>query len=169
MGSPDVNPVELMVDIIKEHAPEDIWQESPLIGYRSLGNTNRGEIGEEFIRRYLKAAKIPVGNGGRTSRTDMQIAGHRFEAKTASMGAKGTFQFNHVRLDRAYEYLICLGICPNEIMFNMWRKGAVAEGKAGSLVRMAEGQAVTYKLTKKRSDMRPIDDLPDELWDKLSL
>ena len=36
-----MNPVDLLVEVIKEHAPEDIWQESPLIGYRSLGNTNR--------------------------------------------------------------------------------------------------------------------------------
>jgi hypothetical protein len=155
-----MNPVDLLVEIIKEHVPEDIWQGSPLIGYRQLGNTNRGEIGEEFVRRYLKKAGIPVSNGGRTSLTDMQIAGHAFEVKTASLGANGTFQFNHVRLDRKYEYLLCLGICPEEIVFNTWRKGEVAEGTAGHLVRMAEGQAVTYKITKKLSDMRPIADLP---------
>ena len=159
-----MNPIELLVEIIKEHAPEDIWQGSPLLGYRHLGNTNRGEIGEEFVRRYLKESGIPIDNGGRTSRTDMQIAGHAFEVKTASLGANGTFQFNHVRLDRKYEYLLCLGICPEEIVFNMWRKGEVAEGKAGSLVRMAEGQAVTYKLTKKLNDTRPIADLPKYIF-----
>lgn len=158
-----MNPVELLVKIIKEHAPKDIWQGSPLLGYRRLGNTNRGEIGEEFVRRYLKEAGITVGNGGRTSRTDMQIAGHAFEVKTASLGANGTFQFNHVRLDRHYEYLLCLGICPEEIVFNLWGKGEVAEGDAGSLVRMAEGQAVTYKITKKLGDMRPIAELPKDI------
>jgi len=156
-----LNPVELLVKIIKEHAPEDIWQGSPLIGYRQLGNTNRGEIGEEFVRRYLKEAGIAVANGGRTALTDMQIAEHPFEVKTASLGANGTFQFNHVRMDRKYEYLLCLGICPEQIVFNMWRKGEVAEGTAGTLVRMAEGQSVTYKLTKKLSDMRPIAELPN--------
>ena len=45
-------------------------------------------------------------------------------------------------------YLFCLGICPQSIVFDMWKKGDVAENKAGRLVRMAEGQAVTYKLTK---------------------
>lgn len=158
-----MNPVELLVDIIKEHAPEDIWQGSPLIDYRYLGNTNRGEIGEEFVRRYLKEAKIPVSNGSRTALTDMQIAGYAFEVKTASLGANGTFQFNHVRMDRKYEYLLCLGICPEEIVFNMWRKGDVAEGVAGTLVRMAEGQSVTYKLTKKLRDMRPIVGLPNHI------
>lgn len=155
-----MNPVELLVEIIKEHAPEDIWLTSPLIGYRHLGNTNRGEIGEEFVRRYLKAAGIPVSSGRRTSLTDMQIAGKAYEVKTASLGANGTFQFNHVRLDRKYDYLLCLGICPNDLVFNMWRKGEVAEGNAGTMVRMAEGQSVTYKITKKLADMRPIAELP---------
>ncbi len=164
-----MNPVALMAEVIKEHAPEDIWQGSPLIGYRQLGNTNRGEIGEEFIRRYVGKYGIPVGNGGRTSRTDLRIGERRFEVKTASLGAKGTFQFNHVRLDRNYDYLFCLGVCPNEIVFNMWRKGEVAESQAGKLVRMAEGQAVTYKLTKKVDAMRAIETLPSLLRSMLDL
>ena len=155
-----MNPIDLLVEVIREHAPEDIWQESPLIGYRLLGNTNRGEIGEEFIRRYARAHDIPVSNGGRTSPTDLRIGDFRFEVKTASLGANGTFQFNHVRLDRDYDYLFCLGICPNNVVFNMWRKGEVAENRAGRLVRMAEGQAVTYKVTKKLGDMEPIEALP---------
>ena len=153
------DPIELMAQIISEHAPEDIWQDSPLLKYRSLGNTNRGEIGEEFIRRFLTAAGVSVSNGDRTSPTDLAIEGKRFEVKTASMGAKGSFQFNHVRLDRKYDYLLCLGICPHEILFNMWRKGEVAEERAGHLVRMAEGQAVTYKITKKQTDLLPVGQL----------
>lgn len=163
MDPSSMNPVQLLANIIREHAPADIWQESPLIGYRKLGNTNRGEIGEEFLRRYLRAAGIDVSNGGRTSETDLRIAGQRFEVKTASLGANGTFQFNHVRLDRNYNWLLCLGICPFQIVFNMWRKGVVAENQAGRLVRMAEGQAVTYKLTKKLSDMLDISELVKKL------
>ena len=128
-----------------------------------LGNTNRGEIGEEFVRRYLAAHGIDTGNGGRTSKTDIRIDDVRFEVKTASLGAGGTFQFNHVRLDRQYDHLLCLGICPDGVVVNMWRKGAVAEGRAGTLVRMAEGQAVTYKLTKRLSEMNSIEALPDRI------
>ena len=152
--------VDLLAAIIQEHAPVDIWQDSPLIGYRMLGNTNRGEIGETFIRRYLEQHGISVGNGNRTSQTDLRVGTLVFEVKTASLGANRTFQFNHVRLDRRYDYLLCLGICPHQIVFNMWRKGAVAENRAGTLVRMAEGQAVTYKLTKKPDDMVDVTELP---------
>lgn len=158
-----VNPIELLVEIIKKHAPKDIWQGSPVIGYRHLGNTNRGEIGEEFVRRYLEDSKIKVTRGLRTSLTDMGILKNHLEIKTASLGANGTFQFNHVRLDRKYNYLLCLGICPHDIVFGMWRKGDVAEGHAGTLVRMAEGQSITFKITKKLSEMRPISQMPEEI------
>ena len=50
---------------------------------------------------------------------------------------------------------------PNEIVFDAWPKGEVAEGRAGTLVRMAEGQSVTFKLTKKPDGMRRVEDLPD--------
>ena len=163
-----MNAIELLQSIIREHAPEDIWQDSPLIGYRMLGNTNRGEIGEEFIRRYLSSHGIAGSSGSRTAKTDLRIGALRFEVKTASLGANGTFQFNHVRLDRMYDYLLCLGICPNNVVFNMWRKGAVAENRAGTLVRMAEGQAVTYKLTKKLADLMPIEELPTQIRQALA-
>lgn len=44
-------------------------------------------------------------------------------------------------------------------LFNMWRKGDLAEEKAGRLVRMAEGQSTTHKLTKRRDEMLPIEHL----------
>lgn len=154
MATDDViNPSDILVRVIEENLPRDIWKESAFIKYRIVGNTNRGEIGEEFIRRFLIAHKLKVERiGRRTDKTDMMIKDVAFEVKTASLGANGTFQFNHVRLDREYKYLLCVGICPEQIVFGMWRKGIVAEGGAGHLVRMAEGQAVTYKLTKKLSD-----------------
>ena len=76
------------------------------------------------------------------------------------MGANGTFQFNHIRLDRTYQYLLCLGIAPSSVVFLVWRKGVVSEGGAGSLVRMAEGQSTTHKLTKRLAEMRPVEELP---------
>ena len=92
----------------------------------------------------------------------------RSRVKTVSLGANSTFQFNHVRLARRYDYLLCLGICPDQIVFNIWRKGEVAEEGAGRLVRMAEGQSVTYNITKKLEDMQPIEELPELLRATLS-
>lgn len=159
MAAAEIDPVDLLVEVIRDNTPEDIWGGSPLIAYRFLGNTNRGEIGEEFIRRFLKNGQVEVGNGHRASDTDISIKGHPVEVKTASLGSNGTFQFNHVRLDKRYTFLICLGICPSQVVFEVWRKGDVAEEKAGRLVPMAAGASTTLKLTKKLADLRPIQEL----------
>src|SRR5438105_7564732 len=109
MATSPIDPIALMIGIIKANSPEDIWVGTPLQAYRLVGNTNRGEIGEQFVREYLRAAGIETSKkGNRASITDMQIAGRHFEVKTASVGSKGTFQFNHIRLDRRYEHLLCL-------------------------------------------------------------
>lgn len=68
----------------------------------------------------------------------MEIGGAAIEVKTASLGANGTFQFNHIRYFERYKYVICVGICPTEIVYNVWSRGDIAEEKAGHLVRMAE-------------------------------
>ena len=157
-----MNPLDLMLEVIYEHTPTSKWSGATLEPFRQVANTNRGDIGEEFIFRYLSHSDITVGKGAsRIEEWDLEIGSVRFEVKTASEDRSGSFQFNHIRLDRNYDYLLCLGIRPEEILFNGWRKGEVSEGAAGSLVRMAEGQSVTHKLTKRPHDMRKIEDLPD--------
>ena len=155
-----MNPVQLLVKIISDHSQASKWSGAPLESFRHVANTNRGQIGEDFIRRYLAANGINIGNGSRVTPTDLMISGRRFEVKTASEDVNGCFQFNHIRLDRPYDYLLCLGIAPSSIWFGVWRKGVVAEEGAGKLVRMAEGQSVTFKLTKKQDSLQPIEQLP---------
>lgn len=159
--------VTLLLEVIRDHSPVSKWTGAPLERFRHVENTNRGEIGEEFLRRFLARHGVKAGNGSRIAPTDLRIYDRRFEVKTASEDKIGGFQFNHIRLDRSYDYLLCLGISPAEIFFNAWSKGDVAEGKAGTLVRMAEGQSVTFKLTKRKTDMKPIEDLPAWLRSRL--
>ena len=156
-----MNPLELMLEVIQEHTPTSKWSGTTLEPFRQVANTNRGDIGEEFIARYLGQSDIPVHRGtSRIEAWDLEISGLKFEIKTASEDRGGSFQFNHIRLDRNYDYLLCLGIQPEAIVFNGWRKGEVSEGVAGTLVRMAEGQSVTHKLTKRPHDMMDIEELP---------
>lgn len=155
-----MNPVDLLLEVIREHSSASKWTRAPLESFRHVANTNRGQIGEDFIRRYLELHGLPAGAGARTAPVDLTIAGKGFEVKTASEDVGGSYQFNHIRLDRRYDYLLCLGVSPSQVVFNAWRKGVVAENGAGTLVRMAEGQSVTFKLTKRPADMSPIEDLP---------
>ena len=157
-----MNPLELMLEVIEEHTPASKWSGATLGPFRQVANTNRGDIGEEFIFRYLNRSGVAANKGAsRIEAWDLEVDGLKFEVKTASEDSGGSFQFNHIRLDRSYDYLLCLGIRPEEILFNGWRKGEVSEGVAGTLVRMAEGQSVTHKLTKRPLDMMKIEELPD--------
>ena len=159
-----MNSLDLMLEVIRDHSPASKWSGATLEPFRQVANTNRGDIGEDFIVRYLQRFGISVTkSGSRVHPWDLDIAGLKFEVKTASEDRGGSFQFNHIRLDRNYDYLLCLGVRPEEIVFNAWRKGDVSEGVAGTLVRMAEGQSVTHKLTKRPDDMRSIEDLPDRV------
>ncbi len=168
METSSIEILQIMRDVIRDHTPESIWKNSALESYRHVGMTNRGAIGEEFVRRYAEENGISVAKSEhRTDPTDMTILGVPIEVKTASLGANGTFQFNHIRHDKAYKYLLCLGVCPNAIVFNGWRKGDISEGAAGHLVRMAEGQSITFKLTKKLSDMLPVEELAQ--WIRLNV
>ena len=164
------DPITLMLEAIKLNTPHDIWIGSSLETFKSLAGTNKGEIGEAFIERYLFESGIPTQRAvRRTHPWDMKIGGKKFEVKAASLGKNGTFQFNHIRLDRDYRYLLCLGVRPNDILAKFWRKGVVAEGQPGKLVRMAEGQSITFKLTLKSENLEPIDDLPGNLRVELGL
>ncbi len=157
-----MNSLDLMLEVIRDHSPVSKWSGATLEPFRQVANTNRGDIGEDFIVRYLQHFGLSVTKSeSRVHPWDLDIAGLKFEVKTASEDSGGSFQFNHIRLDRSYDYLLCLGIRPEEIVFNAWRKGEVSEGVAGTLVRMAEGQSVTHKLTKRPDDMRSIEDMPD--------
>lgn len=165
---PGIDAIALMRAVIRENRPDNIWLGASLEPFRQVENTNRGDIGEEFINRYLtQAGFVVVKSDRRSERLDMRIAGQSFEVKTASLGANGTFQFNHVRDDRDYRYLLCLGICPEAIVFGAWPKAEVLSGQAGRLVPMAQDQRTTFKLTKRREELRPIETLPD--WIGLEL
>ena len=168
MGTSRVSAVDLLVEVIRDHSPKSKWTDAPLEGFRLVANTNRGEIGEEFILRYLALHGIQVHRGSRTTPTDLTLGNKQFEVKTASEDVGGSYQFNHIRLDRQYDYLLCLGVSPGHIVFNGRRKGTVAEGRAGRLVRMAEGQSVTFKLTKRPDDMKAIEELPAWIEEEVS-
>ena len=48
MAAAEMNAIDILVAIIKEHSPKDIWIDSPLADYRRLGNTNRGKSGRNL-------------------------------------------------------------------------------------------------------------------------
>lgn len=162
------DPVQIMLEVIRENSPSSKWIGAPLEPFRNVANTNRGDIGEEFVARYVRVNGIDVIKApSRNCEWDIEIFGNKLEVKTASEDKGGAFQFNHIRLDRKYSFLLCLGVQPASLIFGLWSKGQVAEGEAGTLVRMAEGQSITFKLTKRLEDLEPIQNLNRTLKEKL--
>ena len=60
MDAANLDPIDLMLRLIEEYAPDSIWSWSRLESYRRLGNTNRGQVGEDFVRSYLESHDISV-------------------------------------------------------------------------------------------------------------
>lgn len=58
---------------------------------------------------------------------------------------------------RPYHGVICLGVSPTDIYFNLWSKAEITTGVAGRLVSMEKGANASYKLTKRSNSLYSID------------
>ncbi len=158
------NAVQLMQSVIARYANDNKWVNAPLGGVKSLSNTHIGDIGQNFVEEWCRQLGLTwVGSGSRQSAWDARIEGITFEVKTATEDINGNFQFNHIRHHREYQAVLCLGIAPDTVLFDAWRKGDVSEGKAGRLVTMDRGSSATFKLTKKRSDLRQVSEFSERI------
>ena len=154
--------VDMMLDVIVEYREKTgMWEGATLEAFRNLHNTTRGTVGEQFLIRYLCRHGIEASRmGSRSSVYDIEVGGKKIEVKTASEGRNRSFQFNHIRLDVGYDYLLALAVSPESLRFGVWPKRVVESGAAGRLVRMARGQGITHKMTKHMDDLEPIENLP---------
>lgn len=158
------DPNELMLSIAKKHNVDSKWIDSKFGHIKYLGNTSKGQIGESFILQYCKELGFTVSDeGNRLGTHDILINDKKVEIKTATEDVTGSFQFNHLRLDYQYEFVVCLGISPNKILFGIYTKSDLVTGKAGNLVSMGAGQNSSFKLTKRCDVLLPIDQLKQKL------
>lgn len=158
-----IDPSQIFLEVIGKKLIHTKWANKPHEAFKKLGNTSKGDAGQEFISRYANELGFEAINMGRVGDCDVKIGGKSFEVKLASEDVAGCFQFNHIRLDSKYDYLLCLGVTPDHLHFKIWRKGDVAEGVAGPLVSMGKNQNSSFKLTKKASSLYPISNLQEEL------
>ena len=155
----------LLLVVLERHADANKWIDATFEKIRRLPNTKVGDVGQDYIEdlctRFGFTAEFPDdGKGKRAKQSpwDIQIEGVKFELKTATEDVSGCFQFNHFRYAREYDALLCLGIAPDTIYFNVWSKAAATTGKAGKLVSMEKSGSASYKLTKRPADLHAIDE-----------
>ena len=163
-----INPEELMLSIARNHSVDSKWSDSIYESIKYLGNTSKGAIGESFVQEYASKLGFSVsGEGNRLGSHDLTIEKQNVEVKTATEDVSGAFQFNHLRLDYKYSFIVCLGISPNRLLFGIWTKSQLATGDAGNLVSMGKGQNSSFKLTKRNDKLYPITKFKDKLKEVL--
>lgn len=161
---------QILRSVLAEYADADKWIGSPFERIKRISNTKVGDIGQDFVEKLCGKlgfeCVFPLDRKGKRARTeawDIRIEGITFEVKTATEDVHKNFQFNHVRYHRDYDALLCVGIAPDDILFDAWSKAEVTTGKAGHLVTMDKGSSATYKLTKRGVQLRPIADFEEHV------
>ena len=159
-----IDPRVLLQQILSDYTDADKWVGSAFENIKRLSNTKVGDVGQDFVEQLCGNLELeyefPSGKKGKRTRTspwDIKIESVTFEVKTATEDVNSSFQFNHIRHHRPYEALLCLGIAPDSILFDGWTKADVSTGKAGNLVTMDKGSSATFKLTRRRGQLRQIE------------
>ena len=151
------DPLALLIKIAKEKHVDKKWTDQPLYFIKILANSSKGDLTEEFVVEYCRELGYTVEDKPtRLGDYDKIINGKKFEIKMASEDLNGNFQFNHIRYDYKYDFVICLGFSPSEILFEIYSKADIATEKAGNLVSMGRGQNSSFKLTKPKHSLQPI-------------
>lgn len=147
----------MMIESINDQKTNPIWGCGAYNHIKSITNTSVGKVGQKFIENICSYLKIPYspplnkkGEIASQSPWDIKINDINYELKTATEDTAGGFQFNHIRYHREYQGLICLGISPDKIYFNIWSKAEVTTGVAGRLVSMEKNANASYKLSKRK-------------------
>ena len=82
-----VSAIDLFLEVLKTRTKDDKWTGSALENYRRLGNTTRGSVGEEFVRRYLMAVRHSRHTGRIACRQDRSC--RRLQADRSENGVRG--------------------------------------------------------------------------------
>ena len=152
----------ILLNVISKYQDANKWIDSTFEQIKRLSNSKVGDVGQDFIedlcQEFNFKCEFPEEKGKRARQSpwDIKINGIEFELKTATEDVSGAFQFNHIRYHRPYEAVLCLGIAPNEIVFDIWSKAEIATGKAGNLVSMEKNANASFKLTKKKANLKNI-------------
>lgn len=163
-NSTRINYKRLFIKALKNNRDNPKWSEGDFVGIKTISNTKVGSVGQDFIESlcnaFLMRCNFPLRKDKeRTKQSpwDIEIGGVKFELKTATEDTSGNFQFNHIRYHRPYDAVLCLGVTPNSLYFGVWSKADIVTGKAGGLVTMEKGANASFKLTKKPSNLIPIE------------
>lgn len=140
-----------------------------------------GQIGEEYIKYVISSITNFIDDGVIHNEYDVLTeSGLYFEVKTARKGrTNNTFQFNGINPRYNYNFLICLGVCEDELLYRIFKKSEIVyihkernhfviQGDyKRQLVQMNPDNLVNFKLTISLRDLYNITNLVNELKEKI--
>lgn len=111
--------------------PSAAWKGSPFEWILSIPSRSKGAYGEKLVQELFRLNGFDVKRPKSGSDHDRVINGHRIEIKMSTLWAKnGQYKFQQIR-DQEYDYLLCLGLSPNEAHCWLIPKAEVHKGRAG--------------------------------------
>ncbi len=136
-----------------------------------------GQIGEEYLKLIISSITQIVEHEVIHNEYDIVTASGKYcEVKTARKGrSNNTFQFNGINPKYNYDYLICLGICEDKLLYRIFKKTEIKyEHKERNhfmiqgdyrrqLVQMNPDNLVNLKLTISIADLFDISTFIGEL------
>lgn len=133
----------------------DKWTGSKFEATKIADRTSLGDFGEGILCSFfnnhgLKSKIINKGKGDYDILVEDRI---RVEVKTATEDTSNSFQFNGIKKSGVeYDYVLCLGIAPNDLYINMW---TMEECVRGLTTPMTRDGSDSYKLTAGPRRARP--------------
>jgi len=91
----------------------DPWAGSPFAWIRGESSRRKGKIGELLVEEWLRSNDLDVSPTG-DSEADRVVNGKRVEIKFSTLWEQGFYKFQQIR-DQDYDYIICLGVSPDEV------------------------------------------------------
>jgi len=180
-----INELEIKLqEIIDRKYYETKFGKNPNAKFAKIGDLEGnavGQIGEEYAKFLVSQFAEIIDDGVIHDEYDIQTKnGVFFEVKTARKGSKNnTFQFNGINPNYNYNYLLCIGICEDAVLFRIFEKKEISYHhkdrkfymKQGDfekqLVSMNPNNQVNYKLTLNLKELFDIKLIAEQLESKL--
>ena len=153
---------ELLSNRWDEVQSKSQWIKAHFEHIKYLSATDTGILGEEFIEAACKRLSFSKVEHleKRRGQFDVSINGTTFEVKTASLDKSGSFQFNGIRYDTKYQYLLLFGVAPEALYIKIYPKSELSDI---TLTPMRKGSNSDFKHTLPPSKMCSIQSLQQEI------
>ena len=131
------------------------WTGSTYESVKLASMTNKGDFGEDvttaLVNEVVKLAAERINKGKGPFDILLSVPAKTIEHKLATEDVSGSFQFNGLRKDNKYDYAFLLGISPEDLWYQMYRKEDL-----NLTVPMTSGGSDSFKVTKPKRYMIPL-------------